>query len=231
EYASAQPFPHVVIDNFLPPEILAQVLDEFPGPDEIDWIHYNGNGWERKKLESRWEEQLPSATRFLIYQFNSSIFLNFLEDLTGIQGLIADPHLWGGGLHQIQPGGFLKIHVDFSLHPYLGIHRQINVLLYLNKNWEDSYGGQLELWDREMSECKMKILPLFNRCVIFNTTAHSFHGHPDPVACPVGVTRKSIALYEPADNVTRSDTGFRLRPGEKRGSNFLSKIEKFIPPV
>jgi hypothetical protein len=236
-YALADPFPHVVIDDFLPPRILDEVLNEFPGPYDIDWINYTGTGWEQKKMESKREEQLPPTTRFLLYQFNSAVFLNFLESLTGIAGLIPDPHLWGGGLHQIQRGGFLKIHADFNLHPYLKIYRRINVLLYLNKNWSESFGGQLELWDTGMTECKAKILPSFNRCVIFNTTTNSFHGHPDPINCPPEMTRKSIALYyygnEGPAEVTngRSDTAFKLRPGEKRGSALKAKAARFLPPI
>ena len=133
--------------------------------------------------------------RWLLYQLNSSVFVNFLEELTGVGGLIPDPHFEGGGLHQIERGGFLKIHADFNRHPKLNLDRRLNLLLYLNEDWKDDYGGHLELWDREVARCVKRIAPVFNRCVVFTTTDFSFHGHPEPLACPPAVTRKSLALY------------------------------------
>jgi Rps23 Pro-64 3,4-dihydroxylase Tpa1-like proline 4-hydroxylase len=121
--------------------------------------------------------------------------LLWLEALTGIEGLIPAPYFGGGGLHQIEPGGFLKIHADFNVHPKLKLDRRLNMLVYLNKDWRDEYGGHLELWDRDLSACRKKILPSFNRTVIFSTTDTSFHGHPHPLTAPVGMSRKSVSLY------------------------------------
>jgi 2OG-Fe(II) oxygenase superfamily len=122
-------------------------------------------------------------------------FLQFLETLTGFGGLIPDMNFEGGGLHQIERGGFLKIHLDSNTHPRFPLARRINLLLYLNRDWREEYHGQLELWDKEMSCCVHKILPVFNRCVIFTTSDLSYHGHPDRLECPPGMTRKSIAVY------------------------------------
>ena len=127
---------------------------------------------------------------------NSVIFLEFLQKITSIkEKLIIDRDLNGGGLHQIKSGGMLKIHTDFSKHPTLDLERRVNVLIYLNKNWEQAYGGDLELWDKEMKFCKKKILPAFNKMVIFSTNDFSNHGHPEPIICPKNVSRKSVALY------------------------------------
>ena len=112
--------------------------------------------------------------------------LRFLEALTGIEGLIPDPYFGGAGPHQILPGGFLKVHADFNWHPLLKLDRRLNLLVYLNKDWREEYGGQLELWDRDMARCERQILPVFNRTVVFSTTDFSFHGHPRPLACPGG---------------------------------------------
>lgn len=231
-YEKASPFPYVVMDGFLPEDIAERVLGEFPAPDAIEWTRYNGE--EQRKLESKSEDQLPPFTRSLLSQMNSSKFVSFLEELTGIEGLIPDPHYWGGGLHQINRGGHLKIHADFSLHPGMKIHRRINLLLYLNKDWKDEYAGKLELWDRDITRCEAKITPTFNRCVVFNTTDYSYHGHPDPVACPRGMTRKSIALYyytreKPSDEVSATiETRWKERPDDR---TLRSTIGRFIPPI
>jgi hypothetical protein len=218
EYLAAEPFPHVVIDDLFPPEILEPVLTEFPGPDAIDWKRFeDGTG---RKLATREESQLGDKTLALLHTLNGSRFLRFLEGLTGVEGLIPDPHFEGGGLHQIERGGYLKVHADFNRHDRLQLDRRLNLLLYLNKDWREDYGGHLEIWARDMSRCARKVLPVFNRCVIFNTTDFAFHGHPEPLTCPDGWSRKSIALYyytsgRPAEEVSRPhSTLYQRRPGE-----------------
>ena len=121
--------------------------------------------------------------------------LQFLEALTGIEGLIPDPYFGGAGPHQIEPGGFLKIHADFNWHPLLKLDRRLNLIVYLNREWREEYGGHIELWDREMTRCERKVLPVWNRTVVFNTTDFSYHGHPEPLASPPGTTRKSVSFY------------------------------------
>jgi len=233
EYQGAKPFPHVVIDNFVPDErVVDEVIAEFPARDSLDWIHYNQA--TEKKLASRDEAQLGPVTRHLLQQFNSSHFCLFLEKLTAIQGIIADPHFWGGGLHQIERGGFLKIHSDFNWYDKLKLDRRLNLLLYLNRNWKEDYGGHLELWSADMKHCGRKILPVANRCVIFSTNSTSFHGHPEALACPEGCTRKSLALYY-YSNGRREDektysTVFKARPGETL-SDVKSIVRSLIPPL
>ncbi len=242
DYLNAEPFPHIVIDDFLPPEILEQILEEFPKPKSINWTSFENKS--EKKLASTSELQMGETTRFLLYQLNSSIFIDFLEKLTGINGIIPDPHFLGGGLHQIEKGGYLKVHVDFNKHTRLKLDRRLNLLLYLNKNWQEEYGGYLQLWDREMKECHQKVLPIFNRCVIFGTTDFSYHGHPDPLTCPEDRTRKSLALYyysngRPAEEVSDFDhsTIFKARPDEDlteeipQSEKVKLLIKKFIPPI
>ena len=221
QYLNAAPFPHIVIDDFFPVGILKTIIKEFPKPEEIAWNEFDNK--REKKLASTAESQMGEATRLFLYQLNSSSFINFLETLTGIEGLIPDPHFWGGGLHQITRGGYLKIHADFNWHEKLRLDRRLNLLLYLNQDWPEAYGGHLELWNRDMSHCEKRVLPVFNRCVIFNTTDTSYHGHPEPLACPPGQTRKSLALYyysngRPDDETSDSHgTLFKQRPSEKLG--------------
>ena len=124
-------------------------------------------------------------------------------------------------MHLIEPGGFLKIHVDFNWHERLKLDRRLNLLLYLNRDWPEEYGGHLELWNHDVSRCVKRILPIFNRCVIFNTSESSHHGHPDPMKCPPGRCRKSLALYyytngrPEGDTSDRHRTSYKLRPGEQ----------------
>jgi Rps23 Pro-64 3,4-dihydroxylase Tpa1-like proline 4-hydroxylase len=242
-YASAEPFPHVVIDDFLPADVLRRVADNFPKAGDIDWYRFADA--RSKKLAFEDETLIEDNARWLLYQLNSATFMKFLETLTGIEGLIPDPYFAGGGLHQIEPGGFLKIHADFNRHPKLKLDRKLNLLLYLNENWKEEYGGHLELWNKEMTHFVHRILPIFNRCVIFSTTDFSYHGHPEPLTCPAGMTRKSLALYyysnsQPAEEVSSEHgTLTRPRPGETiDGLNGRSTansvkfiLKRFIPPI
>lgn len=192
-YREAEPFPHTVIDDFMSADVLDRVLAEFPPPDGQDWFRRDTD-WERK-LSLQDELRLPDYIRYVLYCFNSATFLGFVEALTGIEGLIPDPYFDGGGLHNIVESGKLGVHVDFSRQEKLGLERRLNVLLYLNRDWQESWGGLLELWTADMSRCVKRVAPLFNRCVIFTLGDHTYHGHPDPLRVPPGVSRKSLALY------------------------------------
>jgi Rps23 Pro-64 3,4-dihydroxylase Tpa1-like proline 4-hydroxylase len=193
-YLAAEPFPHIVLDGLFDDDALEAVLREFPSRQAMQWREFESS--TEKKLGYHHETSTISKTvRDFLNDMNSFEMLLWLEALTGIEGLIPDPYFGGGGLHQIEPGGFLKVHADFNVHPKLKLDRRLNMLIYLNQNWRDEYGGHLELWDRDMSACRQKILPLFNRTVIFSTTDTSFHGHPHPLTAPEGMSRKSVSLY------------------------------------
>ena len=244
-YASASPFPHVAIDDFLPEEVLDRVLDEFPKPQEAEWQTFDSAN--ERKLASKDDSGMGEATRHLLAELNSAAFIDFLERLTGIAGLVPDPHFVGGGLHQIERGGHLKVHADFNRHPGTGLERRLNVLLYLNRDWEPEFGGAFELWNRDMTVSEAQILPFFNRCVVFTTSDTSFHGHPEPLNCPEGRTRKSIALYYYSKDRPEGDTGehstlFQARPGEKlevpemararpRSARLKDAARQITPPI
>jgi Rps23 Pro-64 3,4-dihydroxylase Tpa1-like proline 4-hydroxylase len=193
EYNDNDPFPHIVIDNFLPPEILDSILEDFPKPGGMEWWTFNNNN--EIKLGSKNEVQIPQIARNVLQELNSGYILDWLEVLTSVPGLVADTRLIGGGLHQIQRGGKLGIHVDFNIESRTKLARKLNLLIYLNKDWNDDWGGHLELWNNDKTQCVQKIAPIFNRCVIFNTTGKPWHGHPHPLNTPDEVTRKSLALY------------------------------------
>ncbi len=240
-YSQAKPFPHIIIDDFLPESLLNSILDEFPKAHSIEWQKFDAPN--EKKLASKDELQMGDTTRLLLYQLNSSVFMNFLEELTGIDGIIPDPHFEGGGIHQIERGGYLKMHVDFNRQSKLRLDRRLNLLIYLNKNWQEEYGGQLEFWDKDMTRCEKKVLPIFNRCVIFTTTDFSYHGHPEPLTCPEGQTRKSLALYyysngrPEEETLNQHSTLFQARPGESllqekpSGVALKAVLKKLLPPI
>jgi hypothetical protein len=222
-YAAAQPFPHVVLDGLLPEEALDLALAAFPDPESNVWKEYEN--YHEVKLETQGEERLGADLSLLLYQFNSAPFLRFLERLTGIQGLIGDPYFTGGGLHQIVPGGKLGIHADFSRHDTLPLERRLNVLVFLNEDWLPEYGGNLELWNRDASACAATIAPLYNRMVVFTIDDWTYHGHPEPLTSPPGVTRKSIALYY--FTVDRPDG--QVKDG-KESTLFVQRPDEVLPP-
>jgi 2OG-Fe(II) oxygenase superfamily len=238
-YVNAKPFPHIVIDNFFDPDLVDQILGEFPTPGEIQWQKFDSA--QEIKLASAAEASFGPATRLLLYHLNSITFLEFLSSVTGIDNLIPDPRFDGGGLHQIVRGGKLGIHADFNKHRDYGLDRRLNLLLYLNKDWREEYGGQLQLWDREMTQCEAKVLPVFNRVVVFGTTDFTYHGHPDPLQCPEGMTRKSLALYyfsngRPADEISgEHSTLFRAREANEFHPTLKQRLRSLaadlLPPI
>ncbi|MGI8950694.1 MAG: 2OG-Fe(II) oxygenase [Chitinophagaceae bacterium] len=239
-YSTAEPFPNIYFDDFFIPEKLKEVLNEFPDLTKNADLKYNDAN--QIKLASKGEYRFGERTKDFMHYLNSQPFLEFLSVLTGIENLIPDPYFEGGGCHQIQRGGMLKIHADFNKNPKTKLDRRLNVLVYLNEDWKEEYGGNFELWDREMKGCKKKILPLFNRMAIFSTTSTSYHGHPNPLNCPEGRSRKSIALYyytngRPLEEMQEFDdhnTLFQYRPEDKK-SKFVTNLKETVrlitPPI
>ncbi len=233
EYKKAAPFPNICFENFFDADFLNQVLEEFPDLSQKKAISYKNT--KEIKLAGRGEQFFGAQTKQFMHFLNSEPFLMFLQILTGIkEPLISDPYFAGGGQHEIKPGGLLKIHADFNKHHTLGLDRRINVLVYLNKNWQESYGGHFELWDENMEGCVKKILPHFNTMAIFSTTDFSFHGHPNALNCPEDRSRKSLALYyysngrpahEVHQNEKRHSTIFKARKDD------ADDMEAFKNPV
>jgi Rps23 Pro-64 3,4-dihydroxylase Tpa1-like proline 4-hydroxylase len=237
EYARAQPFPHIVIDDFMPPSILDMCLANFPENGHAGSFTHDSSK-EQKKTQYQ-PDFLSPEVRALFYNFNSLPFIKVIENITGIKGLIPDPYFLGAGFHSIQNGGFLDIHADFNHHKPMNLERRVNVLIYMNKNWHSDYGGELELWDPKLSHCFRTIIPEYNRCVIFNTNSSSFHGNPTPVSHPNRISRKSIALYYYTstwkDENREHTTRFRGQVGTSRagsGGPWLRElIRDWTPPI
>lgn len=223
-YLNATPFPHIVIDGAFDGERVAQVASEVGRVTAQPLADCYA---QRRKSALNRPDQMGAATADLIAEMGAPRFIQYLERMTGIAGLRADPDLFGGGVHSIGRGGFLKVHADFNWHAKLQLHRRINVLLYLNEGWDEDWGGALELWRQDMSACAVRVAPLLNRMVIFSTTDTSYHGHPEPLRCPERVRRNSIALYyysaesasvRPGNKIT----DYRRRPGEWLGVKHLA---------
>lgn len=195
-YIEATPYPHAVLDDFLRPDSARELADCFPRPDDaVVWDRFGAEGYEVKRGSSD-EAHFPPALRRALHDLNSGPFVRWLERLTGIEHLLPDPHLVGGGLHLSGAGDHLGIHADFNWHAGLQAHRRLNLLVYLTERpWQPDWGGALELWSTDAARCERRIEPLFNRAVLFSTRSDTFHGHPRPWAAPDGIYRQSLALY------------------------------------
>jgi Rps23 Pro-64 3,4-dihydroxylase Tpa1-like proline 4-hydroxylase len=246
EYQNNVPFPNIHFNDFFNTEFLDSVLAEFNINEERDSVFFNDAN--QLKWSSKGDTSFGQNTKELIHFLNTESFLQFLQKLTGIEEtLLPDPYLIGGGLHEIKRDGFLKIHADFNKHPKTKLDRRINVLIYLNKDWEDEYGGNFELWNKDMTHCEKKIKPDFNTLAIFSTSDYSYHGHPSPLNCPKNSSRKSIALYyytngrpqnEVHTGLQEHGTLFKARKNEtmdnevkETKTNYRAILKDFIPPI
>lgn len=215
-FAEAQPFPHVVIDNAFDNDALHDLVARYPKVEDKSWWHYD-NPLERKYAFNDLS-QLDQVFRDFFDEANSPEVISQFARLSGLEGLIPDHTLRGGGLHQIAPGGKLDVHEDFNINLDMHAFRKLNLIVYLNEPWEESFGGHLQLWNADMTKCEAKVLPVFNRAVVFRTDMQSNHGHPDPLTSPPGVTRKSLATYyyipmtEDEKRVEYASTKYKKRP-------------------
>ena len=243
EYCFAEPFPHIVLENFLPPDLVGGLVEHFPkdklNSDVVFDYGYAGHH-KRQILPADCDDFCRRAFDF----FNSQPFLEFLEGLSAIEGLLPDPYFVGGGFHEIGRGGKLGIHADFRINNKLHLSRRMNVIVYLNEGWRDDYSGSLELWSRDMKRRVKSVAPVWNRCVIFNTDADSYHGHPDPLTTPDGVVRRSVALYYYTaskaiyDEIPNRSTMYAARPGDdaatRREAATLRReqhLGQWVPPA
>ena len=220
EFRSARPFPFLVIDDFLDPGFAAEVSRSFPSYDEAEKIGRSFEAVnESRKTQVTDYQRFPGPVRKLADALAAPEFLESLSFVTGIRNLLWDADFVGGGMHQTAARGRLDVHVDFNRLPSTGAYRRLNLLLYLNPTWEDAWGGGLELWDHEVKTRSHYITPRLNRCVLFETSDHSYHG-VTALRCPPDVSRKSFAIYlytmeAPAGWEGRShSTLFRARPDE-----------------
>lgn len=200
-YRHADPFPHIVIDNFIPPAAVDTLLADFPMPQ--DRINHDDaserlDAGDVAQFRKHWlsmEIRVGVSIRHLFWELNSADFLLFLQELSGIPHLIPDPYRAGGGLHETRSGGFLMVHADYNRQPETDLDRRMNVIVYLNKDWQPEWGGNLELWTPDMKRKVTEVEPVAGRAVIFNTGTETLHGHPRPLTCPPDRARKSISAF------------------------------------
>ena len=230
---SIDPFYHVVIDDFFDATIADKLSDEFINYNDEHWVFYN-NQIENKKTINEWR-MFPKHIYSTFNSFCSPAFVEMLQDITGISKLYPDYGLHGGGCHMHGRNGKLNVHKDYSLHPKLGLQRKLNLIVYLSKDWDTSWGGGLELWshDDTTNQPKDKVKEIecvFNRAVLFDTTQNSWHGLPNEITCPENVYRKSLAMYyliDPEVDVdTRERALFAPTEQQKNDNNVKALIEQ-----
>jgi len=215
-YNTSTPFPFVIMENFLSPHLANLILQECKRFKDYD---YEGKYMPDQTWGQSNKEFMPSAidthndqsraemarhlplTWHTINYLNSNKVLDFIGKITGINNLEGDPTFMGGGVHKISAGGHLDVHTDYTINWFIKRRRRLNLLVYLNHNWQDYYNGNLELWDSNLTNCVVQIRPIFNRAILFQTTGPAFHGHPIPLNTPEGISRYSLALYYYTDDV------------------------------
>ena len=223
-FQGADPFDHIVIDNFLNENLAKTLSEKFPRYEDASWWMYD-NPLE-KKLAYNDLDKLPNCFKTFFDYVNSQDFLDWLTVVTGVKNLKSDPTLSGGGLHYIRKEGKLDVHQDFNIHKGLNMLRKVNLIVYLNESWKEEWGGDLEIWDKSMTKLCKSVSPVFNRAVIFRTDMESNHGHPHPLKCPENRARISLATYyyvqdENIENIPYKSTVYKKLPGIDDGLDGL----------
>ena len=239
EFQSKVPYRYLVFDNILKEDAANDIHDSFPKIDDGVWDKRTYLDQNNKFHKRNFKKD--TIIQNVFDELNSKDFLKWLNHVTSIEEpLIADPELFGGGLHQSINGAYLNVHVDYNFHPKTKHHRRINVLIYMNKNWRDDYEGHLELWDINETRQNLleKISPKFNRCVIFETNDVSFHGHPKPLNIPDGMSRKSLATYyytktRPSSEISADHNTIYVNTEGSKGhvKRFKSGIKVFLERI
>ena len=232
QYRENKPCPHLLLKDFLEPEIALAMAKEFPRPTSDAWTQYKHANENKLGMPKR--EMFPPTLGAVTDELNSPEFVAWVSGITGIPNLVADPMLEGGGLHQSGPGGYLNVHTDFSMHHFhTNWHRRVNLILYLNPGWHEEWGGAIELWERsrerKMTRCAAKYAPMLNHALIFTTDEKSLHGFPDPLTCPEGESRKSLALYyytEEREKLVPHSTDYFARPQDGWGKAAMIWLDK-----
>ena len=231
-YGKEGPFNHIIIDNFFIEDLAMKLFNEFPNYEDKRWHNYD-NPIEVKKICNNWN--LVPKNTYQTFQFlNSPDFINLISnEILNQKKIYADYGLNGGGWHIHKKGGKLNPHLDYSLHPKSGKQRKLNIIIYVNPNWSEDWGGQLGFWDNSSAEkpgeLKKIIWSKFNRAVIFDTTQNSWHGLPNPIKCPKEESRKSLAVYylcEPPEIVDKREKALFAPTKEQEGDDEVLELIK-----
>jgi Rps23 Pro-64 3,4-dihydroxylase Tpa1-like proline 4-hydroxylase len=189
-----EPFEHILVPSFFNSEIAEMIYKEFPVTDDprYPWKHYH-NPIEYKSTLNDFTDL--SGIRKVYESLQSFELIEKLRKVSGIKDLAPDPHLHGAGLHASPTGGKNDLHLDYMVHPLTMKERRLNLIVFLNKNWNHEWGGNLELWDAECKKCVKVIKPEFNTAILFKTGLASYHGLPRPMKCPENLWRKTLTNY------------------------------------
>ena len=233
EFRNAKPFPNICIDNFLDPAIALEIANSYPSfSDAKSFGHVFNKVNERGKAQITDSDNFPVPVSKLYKALAGEEFLLNMQELSGIEDLKFDDTFSGGGMHMTSRSGILDVHVDFNQLKKIGMFRRLNILIYFNEKWESSWGGNIELWDKDVLKCEKSISPIMNRCLIFATSDHSFHG-VTAVESPEGISRNSFAIYLYTDisdteaNIRPHSTIFKARPDEKLKKYVIMPAETY----
>ena len=227
-FAKVQPYRHLIIDNFFTDPVAQALQAHFPTVAELK-THWKGLN-ENKSEGSNFEDFHPTFNEIRQAMSSQKVY-DWVSEITGIADVFITDDALGTGLHQGTNGSFLDIHIDFNIHHIKNVHRRLNLLVYLEKYWKDSYGGHLEMWNKDMTVCEKLVLPKFNRCVIFETSEISYHGY-SKITIPEGVTRKSFFSYfyteQRVGATTYHDTLFKTRPNESLNKKVKTAVKETV---
>lgn len=227
KYVNAQPYKYVVIENFLQDDVANAMYENFPPMEKLNVKRKSLN--ENKSEDYHFDRFHPIFTE-VRNAINSPEFCRVMDGITGIEGLHTTLDSLGSGVHQGQNGSYVDVHVDVNMNTVENLWRRINLLIYLNKNWKPEYGGDLEIWDKEMIRCWEKVSPIFNRAVIFYTDDNSPHGY-NKIHVPEGESRKSFYTYyytKPEPGMVYRDSKFISRPDDALGRKLATSTKEAI---
>ncbi len=234
-FLAVKPFPHIVFEGLFSPRLLDMVYADFDRLNWSDWRRFdNANEYKRGSAA---KTRLGTASQLYFDTIYSGRFVDFLERVSGIEGLLTDPALYAGGLHEIPTDGKFAMHVDFNQHSVTHLDNRLVFITYLNKDWRPSYGGALELKDPEKEAPAVEIVPEFGRSILFYQSSKSLHGHPNPVAAPNGRPRRSAAAYfysnrrADGEDLNFHTTQFAKITEAPAREKFMNTLKYLLPPV
>lgn len=232
-YQNARPFPYLVIDNLFPAELLDRVRAEVPRMKSEQWLDIEHAGRE-KIVRMRSALELEAAGSELTALLHSAAFLYLLSEITGVWQLLPDPYLQGGGHALMHRDGYFKIHSDRNVAYETGLTRRLALIVFLNREWPASWGGQLELWNAEGTQREVSFEPVFNKTVLFEVAYPNFHGVPTPLTCPADRLRQSFLVYYHTAGVGQpvSPHSTLFAPGfyRKKKNRFQHIAAQLAPP-
>lgn len=235
-YVHARPFPHLVLDNLFPAEVLEAVVRESPALNHENWLVIDADGLQQV-MRMRTGVDMGPASYQLAAFVHSPAFLYLLSELTGIWQLLPDPYLQGAGHAVMRRGMFMEVHKDRNVAYDTGLTRRLAMIIFLNHDWKREYAGELELWSPDGSRSEVSIEPLFNRVVLFEVADPNYHGVPTPLQCPEGRARHSFIVYyhtvggKDGHHPSPHTSVFAPRAYRKKDSLVRALVKSTTPPV